>query len=328
MAQTVRQTTRVMPDLTSTPQIAPPYQLAATRHGAMLVNPNDIYMGQSFLRYGECCEFEIQTLLQFLTHPQHLPGMVIEVGSNMGVHTIPLARVLSAQNRTMLAFEPQPVIFQQLCANLALNGLMNVLARPYACAAQPGTVSFDPPDYRSPGNFGGAIMTSSVVKSTASTAQTVPCYPLDTFVHDAPVALIKIDVEGHELRVLQGAQGILTRSHPILYVENDRIDQSPQLIEWLLVQGYRLWWHITRAFNPTNFLHNAHNIYGDVSLINMLCLHPSHNITLNGLPEITDPSYHPLGQPSPLRAIQALTPAAADVAQIPEPSGTPCAAQH
>ena len=321
-----------MSDLTAIQQIAPPYQLIATRHGTMLVNPNDIYMGQSFLRYGECCEHEIQTLLQFLTHPQHLPGLAIEVGSNMGVHTIPLARALAAQNRTMLAFEPQPVIFQQLCANLALNGLMNVVARPYACSAQPGTVSFDPPDYRSPGNFGGAIMKSAVMKSTAmnstaSTAQIVPCYPLDTFVHDAPVALIKIDVEGHELRVLQGAQGILTRSHPILYVENDRIDQSPALIEFLLTEGYRLWWHITRAFNPTNFLQNPHNIYGDVSLINMLCLHPSHNITLNGLPEITDPVAHPLKH-SLNHPDLPLIPGAADAAQMPESAGTPCAMLH
>ena len=320
----MRQTAKVMSDLAAISQIAPPYQLTATRHGAMLVNPNDIYMGQSFLRYGECCEHEIQTLLQFLTHPQHLPGLVMEVGSNMGVHTIPLARALAAQNRTILAFEPQPVIFQQLCANLALNGLMNVIARPYACAAQPGTVSFDPPDYRSPGNFGGTAMKNST-QPALSTTQTAPCYPLDTFVHDTPVALIKIDVEGHELRVLQGAQSILTRSHPILYVENDRIDQSSQLIEWLLVQGYRLWWHITRAFNPNNFLHNMHNIYGDVSLVNMLCLHPSHNITLNGLPEITDPSLHPLA-----RSVteDTLTPGTVDAVQIPEPAGTPCAMQH
>jgi FkbM family methyltransferase len=309
-----------MPDPSFPIAIAPPYQLVSTRHGTMLVNSNDIYMGQSLLHYGECCEHEIQTLLQFLTHPQHLPGMVIEVGSNMGVHTVPLARELARQGRTMLAFEPQPVIFQQLCANLALNGLMNVIARPYACSSQPGTVSFDLADYRTAGNFGGIAM-----NSTVPSAQTVPCYPLDSFGHTAPVALIKIDVEGHELRVLQGAQQILTRSHPILYVENDRIDMSSQLIEWLLIQGYRLWWHVTRAFNSANFLLNPHNIYGDVSLINMLCLHPSHNIALNGLPEITEPSGHPLTRPVPSDTI---TPAAVDAAQTAEPAGTPCAGPH
>ena len=320
-----------MPDALPAPQIVPPYQLTAARHGVMLVNPNDLYMGQSFLRYGECCEHEIQILLQLLSHPQRLSGplntgMVIEVGSNMGVHTIPLARELARQQRPMLAFEPQPVIFQQLCANLALNGIMNVTALPYACSAEHGMVSFDPPDYRSPGNFGGTAMMGSTPSALPS-ARTAPCYPLDSLVDETPVALIKIDVEGHELRVLKGAQQILAHFHPILYVENDRIGQSSELIAWLLDRGYRLWWHITRAFNPANFLQNPHNIYGDVSLINMLCLHPSLNIALDGLPEITDPTQHPLA-PQAGEPPSKLTPAAVDDAQTPAHAGRPCAAPH
>jgi FkbM family methyltransferase len=51
----------------------------------------------------------------------------------MGIHTVPLAQALQEQGRRLVAFEPQPVIFQQLCANLALNGLMNVTAWPFAC---------------------------------------------------------------------------------------------------------------------------------------------------------------------------------------------------
>jgi FkbM family methyltransferase len=285
-----------MPDL---PAIAPPYQLTATRHGVMLINRNDIFMGQSFLRYGECCQFEIDLLLRLIAPSgPSASGLVIEAGSNMGVHTIPLARELARQGRSMMAFEPQPVIFQQLCANLALNGLMNVSALPYACCSEPGVVSFQAPDYLTPGNFGGTAMSSTPAPST----QTVACCPIDSFVHDAPVALIKIDVEGHELRVLQGASNILSRSHPILHVENDRIDQSPELVEWLLTQGYRLWWHITPAFNPDNFLDLQQNFYGDVSFINMLGVHRSRNITIQGLPEITNPALHPL---APDRAVAA-----------------------
>lgn len=293
--------------------IAPPYQLIETRHGLMLVNPNDLYMGQSFLRYGECCEREIQVLLQLLSHPQTLPGTVIEVGSNMGVHTVPLARELARQNRQMLALEPQPVIFRQLCSNLAINGLMNVTALPCACGAESGQLAFVTPNYLAPGNFGGIAMSSSPRRPLA---QPVPCRTLDSLAPGEPVALIKADVEGHELRVLKGAQQILSSFHPILYVENDRIENSAPLIDFLLANGYRLWWHTTQAFNPQNFLHADHNIYGDVCLINMLGLHPAHKMTIDGLPEITDPSQHPL---------KDLTPARQDVQQTQEPAHTPCA---
>jgi hypothetical protein len=126
--------------------VGPHYQLLPTRHGSMLVNRNDVFMGQSFLHYGECCQFEIDLLLQLLTLPNASSGLVIEAGSNMGVHTIPLAQLLDRQSRLMLAFEPQQIIFQQLCANLALNGLMNVTALPYACSSQPGTLQFESPN--------------------------------------------------------------------------------------------------------------------------------------------------------------------------------------
>lgn len=51
--------------------IAAPYQLVATRHGTILVNPNDIYMGQAYLRYEECCEQEVAVLLSLLQFSRH-----------------------------------------------------------------------------------------------------------------------------------------------------------------------------------------------------------------------------------------------------------------
>lgn len=279
--------------------VGPHYQLVPTRHGSMLVNRNDVFMGQSFLHYGECCQFEIDLLLQLLALPNASGGIVIEAGSNMGVHTIPLAQFLATQGRSMLAFEPQQVIFQQLSANLALNGLMNATALPYACSAQPGTLRFEEPNYTQPGNFGGTALTASA--TVTHRTRTVACFPLDEVVAThfpaQPVALIKIDVEGHELQVLQGAQSILNRHHPILYLENDRVEHSEALIRWLFTQNYRLWWHVTSAFNPRNYLQNPENIYPNIVFPNMIAIHPTRNITLNGLEEITDPTQHPLVQP-------------------------------
>jgi hypothetical protein len=126
----------------------------------------------------------------------------------------------------------------------------------------------------------------------------VPCYRLDTLVGAEPgvesVALIKLDVEGSELKVLRGASAVIQRDHPALYVENDRLENSAPLIEWLLERGYRLWWHMAPAFNPQNFLKNENNIYGDVVSINMIGLHPCHGASVDGLPEILDRGDHPL----------------------------------
>ncbi|HWZ52003.1 MAG TPA: FkbM family methyltransferase [Granulicella sp.] len=267
--------------------VAEPYQLVPTKHGPVLVNRHDFYMGQAFMKYGECCDLELQFLLVLL----RFPGLVIEVGSNMGALTIPLAAELARQGREMLALEPQPVIFQQLCANLALNGLMNVRALPYACGNENGAVSFVVPDYRSLGNFGATSMNS--IPSDAARSAIVQCVRLDDLVGPADVGVIKIDVEGFELNVLKGCVGILERCKPVLYVENDRVEQSAELIQWLLDHGYRLWWHMPPLFNPDNYLGVKENPYPGIVSCNMLCVPRSRAATIEGLTEIVDASVHP-----------------------------------
>lgn len=278
-------------------QAAPPYRLCSARRGLMLVNENDIYMGRAFLKYGECCEAELGILLQLIK----LPGLVIEAGANMGIHTIPLAAQLAQEGREMLVFEPQPVIFQQLCANLALNGLLNVTALPYACGVTAGMVSFEVPDYRNTNNSGGLSMSpnegSSGREGSAARTETVPCVRLDDLVPVAQVGFLKVDVEGEELAVLQGATRILRRSQSILYVENDRVENSPALIEWLWAQGYDLYWHRTPLFNANNYNGVAENIHGTICSFNMLCLPQGHSHAVEGVMRITSARAHPL-QPS------------------------------
>ncbi|WP_429283705.1 FkbM family methyltransferase [Paraburkholderia sp. GAS41] len=120
----------------------------------MLANPNDFYLGRALLEYGECSELESAVLRQLLVQP----GVVVEVGANIGVHTVVLGREAQQRRQVLVAFEPQPVIFQNLCANLAANGLTNVLAWPYACGSDAGTLHFKRPDYAAFGNFGGVEM--------------------------------------------------------------------------------------------------------------------------------------------------------------------------
>lgn len=254
----------------------------------MLVNENDIYMGRAYLKYGECCEAELATLLPLI----RVPGLVIEVGTNMGIFTVPMAAQLAREGREMLALEPQPVIFQQLCANLALNGLLNVSALPYACGRTSGMTSFEVPDYRNPNNFGGLSM--SAREGGHAKVESVPLVRLDDLVPAATVGFLKVDVEGQELAVLEGAAGLIDRSRPVLYVENDRVESSPALIAWLLARHYELWWHVPPLFNPANFYGVAENLYGDIHSYNMLCLPEANVHLLHGMARITDPEAHPL----------------------------------
>ncbi|WP_222105892.1 FkbM family methyltransferase [Paraburkholderia sp. BCC1886] len=261
-------------------------QLVETRHGWMLANPNDFYQGRALLEYGECAELESAVLRQLLVRP----GIVVEVGANIGVHTVTLAREAQARRRVMVAFEPQPLVFQNLCANLAANGIVNVLAWPYACGAEDSTLHFSPPDYFVPGDFGAVSMQTEAGPDTIP----VPCVRLDDALRSHAVSLLKLDVEGFELKVLQGAVETLTQSRPTLYLANDWLDRSRALIEWLWRMDYRMWWHLPPLFNPANFRGRAENIFGTSRSSNMLALPRELSMEMEGFVEVTDSTAHAL----------------------------------
>src|ERR1700759_4504087 len=88
------------------------------RHGGFMFNRNDAYIGRSLDLYGEWCDFEIQLLSRFIN-----PGdTVVDVGANIGTHTVAFANLVGAGG-VVPAFEPQRRLFQMLSGNVALNAL-------------------------------------------------------------------------------------------------------------------------------------------------------------------------------------------------------------
>jgi len=179
---------------------------------------------------------------------------------------------------------------------------MNVTAWPHACGEAPGVVTFTRPDYLKSGNFGGISMSSPGSVAGTISLQ-VPCIRLDDLLGRERVGLLKIDVEGFELRVLKGSSELIQRSRPLLYVENDRIEQSQELIEWLWGKDYNLWWHTPPLFNPQNFFGVKKNLYGRVASFNMLGVPREVKVGVPAqLRRVEDSSYHPL---RPLRAVSS-----------------------
>jgi FkbM family methyltransferase len=176
------------------------------------------------------------------------------------------------------------VVFQTLCANLALNSVVNVHCRQAALGEQPGTATIPPLNYAQENNFGGVALGGA----GAYKGEEVPVVTLDSL--NLPrCEFLKIDVEGMELNVLRGAEQTIRRLRPILYVENDRDENSPQLIEYLQSLGYVLYWHLPPLFRPNNFYRNPSNEFGRVVSANMLGIHASVPTNIAGLRKIDTP---------------------------------------
>jgi FkbM family methyltransferase len=255
----------------------------ACRYGQMLYNVNDMYIGRSLDLYGEFSEGEVELFRQ-IVEPGHV---VIEVGANIGAHTVFLARQVGPQG-LVLAFEPQRVVFQTLCANIALNSLPNVVCMQNAVGAAQGTIKVPLFDYTRTNNFGGLSLGRHTV------GEDVAVVPLD--IYNLPRCnLIKVDVEGMEEEVLRGAASMIARFKPLLYVENDREEKSASLIRYIDSLGYTLHWHKPAYYNPKNFLANAHNEFPNIASFNMLCVHKDIPQSLRGF----EPVEIPPAAPSP-----------------------------
>lgn len=235
-------------------------RLKACRYGQMLYNLNDIYMGRSFELYGEFSEGEVELFRQIVQPGQ----VVVEIGANIGAHTVFFARQVGPQG-VVLAFEPQRVIFQTLCANLALNSLPNVVCMQQAVAAEPGTIKVPAFDYTRENNFGGLAL------GGYDFGEDVPVVTLDSF-DLRKCEFMKVDVEGMEEQALRGAAKTIARFKPILYVENDRQPKAASLVRYIDSLGYKMYWHRPYYYNPNNFLGNPENVFSNIVSLNMLCL--------------------------------------------------------
>jgi FkbM family methyltransferase len=136
------------------------------------------------------------------------PGsVVIDVGAHIGTHTLTLARLVGPEGR-VYAFEPVRKIYRELVRNLALNGVTNVVPLRYALGkGAPRVIEMKP---ITPGEEGGTAVGRG--------GDPVELRTLDSFGFEG-VSLVKIDVEGYELPVLDGAEQTIRRSRPALVVE-------------------------------------------------------------------------------------------------------------
>lgn len=265
------------------------YRLVRGRHGLFLANPHDVYIGRAVIEYGEFSEFEVALLVQLVP-----PGaVVVEAGANMGAITVPLARRVGPRGH-VYAFEPQALIFQQLCANLALNDLVNVTAINAGCAAESGSMGIGRANPERDLNFGGLSLDQLQVPGKSDR---VRIERLDDVLDPPRLDLIKADVEGMELAVLRGASDLIDRFRPVLYVESHP-DGSPELISHVTGLDYRCWWHLPPLFNSANHAGKAENIFGRTVSVNMVCIPAERKAQVQGGRPVAGPDDYPLRRPS------------------------------
>jgi FkbM family methyltransferase len=188
----------------------------------VLAPRNDEYVGGAILRSGQPYDGNLLRTLLSLVRPG---STVVDAGGNIGSYTAHLAAQAGPQGR-VYAFEPQRKMFMVLCANAAVNSLLNVFPQNVALSFAPGeiTMSGKVPDGSSAGvdieqaerdhafiNYGGMSMG---VGGERALARTLDWYNL------TDVSLIKVDVQGAEPLMFWGARETIRRCLPAVAFED------------------------------------------------------------------------------------------------------------
>ncbi|WP_018998490.1 FkbM family methyltransferase [Hirschia maritima] len=182
-------------------------------------------------------KFYEEPLLEALTEYISAEDYVVDIGAHIGNHTLFFSKVLGAR---VVALEANPEAFLVLKENAELNGVGDrVNALNIAVSDQ---------------NDGIMVLTSlksedigtfSIMRDAEEEGKSFRCKTVtldgtySTYFDTHPPALIKMDVEGAEARVLQGAIGVIKKHKPVLVTEVFNEFEFNKIFEILVPIGYQ-----------------------------------------------------------------------------------------
>lgn len=235
-----------------------PFVIVSSNHGSMIVNRLDYNLVQNNqLGYGVGFQIlntsshdqaEVDLALRLLECRRKYFGdgvNAIDCGANIGVHTVEWARYMHDWG-CVVAFEAQERIYYALAGNIAINNCFNAKAIFAAVGEDSRRIRIPQPNYLRPASFGsleikartngefiGQVLDYSEQATTLIEQRTLDSFALPR------VDFIKIDVEGMEIEVLEGATATIREHKPLLLVEIIKSDQ-PRIRAKLTAAGYKV----------------------------------------------------------------------------------------
>ena len=168
-----------------------------TKWGETWFYGKDQYVGRSLYNYGEFSGEECEKILELSQ------GTCLDIGANVGA----IAQMLEANGLDVIAFEPQPAIYNLLKKNFFGEAYNCALGDEETIAAMPRL------RYEERNNFGGVSLNTRGILGYIE----IPVKRLDSFNFE-DIGFIKLDVEGYEEKVLRGGEELIKKYKPILYV--------------------------------------------------------------------------------------------------------------
>lgn len=212
------------------------FEIVQTGFGNFLINEYDL-IGRNLL----VLKTWEPHLYDFYTYIIDKNDICIDAGANLGFHAIQFGKL----SKKVHAFEPQSLIYNQLCANILFNDLDNTII-PYRLALgekQEKQQMWDIENESWVGdgcyNWGGRGIEheqSAFISDEIREYDQVEVVSLDSIKIDPD--LIKIDIQGYEYYAFLGAKETLNKNKPVILLENGSTEMDKKALDFLKNMGY------------------------------------------------------------------------------------------
>ena len=243
----------------------------------------DLAQGIDFAIYlGNIFERDTRNALTELVAPS---ATVLDIGANVGAHTLHLAQCVAPQGR-VLAFEPTEFAFSKLTRTLELNPSLCARVTAYHCflaakdeASIPSAIysSWPLEGQTSPTEDFHAKHLGQAMPTTTAKARSIDSVLAEQ--GHPRIQLVKLDVDGFETEILRGAKDLLQDSRPIFvmelapYVLKERGTSLAELRDIFAPYGYRFYHERTKQQLPSSAKEYA-SLIADGESINVIARAP------------------------------------------------------
>jgi FkbM family methyltransferase len=218
--------------------------LVSTDHGLMIVNRFDcnhemVGHGQWLLDHGSASSYEVNVIYDYVRNISE--PIIFDVGSNIGTFATFLAKLLPKSK--IYCFEPQRIIFQMLCGNLAINNFDNCYTYNIGLSNSDGFIKLKEPDYQQHVDFGTFSLINDIIEKTSGIEYMVQMMTLDSFFESFKIPklnFLKIDVEGMDVEVLKGGKNTIKKYNPGILIEHSDNRRSilNEILDYLGLDNY------------------------------------------------------------------------------------------
>ena len=211
-----------------------------SEYGTFIMNRRDQYQPNHIVA---TCKPHIYQEIDYIINVVNTLGdncVFLDIGGNIGLISIPVARFLQSKRGKVYTFEPQRIMYYMLAGNVVLNNLTNLYCYNLAVSDKEDWLAIPSVNYFDKNDFGTVTFVNSTIVSDKFVGQEkVRTIVIDKLGLDR-VDMMKIDVEGMEKNVINGAKETIAKFRPLIFVEHFLARPEDRFNEFITNLGYNI----------------------------------------------------------------------------------------